>query len=1412
MNLRNAADSYSIGLDMGTNSVGWAVTDSEGGIAHFKGKPTLGSRLFDAAETAAGARQHRGQRRRYVRRHWRLDLLQGLFQDEVDKVDPEFFMRLHQSRLHAEDREEGHADYRWPLFNGSDFSERDYYKRFPTIYHLRMWLMETDEKADIRLIYLAAHNITKHRGNFLREDNKGLSSRNANPIEAVQSLRQALDDWCAERGYECAWTSADDAAGADNRILDILINSKERRADQAKELAKLFGVDCGDAQQSKSCNSALAKAVVGLKTELKDVFGEFGAEKTVVYISSDDDVESVRDAIPDDSGELFQALCAMYSAYILQELLSYAPGQTISANMVAKYDQYGKDLKLLKELACTYMSKEEYDAFFRGETYEGSNDYNVSKAQGYTRYNLRISNPVNGHGVKGFSYDDFKKSVEKLFEGTNATQDVHYKAMMARFAEEKFLRRLKTSDNGSIYYQLHLEELHAILMNQGKHYPFLLEERAKIESLVSFRIPYYVGPLSSKNVALDRQGKQRFAWSERKAGMEDAVITPWNWDKVIDRDKSAEKFILRMTGDCTYLRGEPVLPKCSLLYEEYCVLNELNGARWSIDGDNWPRFDAAQREGILQDLFYKTRSVNYKKVAEWLEREENWTNAHVRGGQGENGFESKLGSYIFFCKDVFKADALDQADYSMVEQIILWNTLFEDRAILKRKIERAYGDRLTDEQIKVICKKRFTGWGRLSKRLLTGIKVDTDTGSVSIMDVLREGNPNEGQRSRAMVFMEALRDEDLGFQKKIDDFNKAYFAERGEGLVSVNELPGSPAIRRSINQAIRIVDEIASIAKKAPSNIFIEVTREEDDPRKKNKRAKKRYDNIKEAVEVFERDNPQVKNQQILSDLGAVAPSDMSERVYLYFAQYAKCMYSGRPIKFEELHTGKYEVDHIIPRSCIKDDSLENKVLVYREENQRKTNEMLIDPAIRRRMGDHWRRLHEAKLMGDKKFHNLVSRDHIDDKAMKGFVARQLVETSQSVKLVQTLLAVRYPNTRIVPVKASISHDLREAAGLVKCREANDFHHAHDAYLACRVGLFIQDQYPLVYDDPLSIAHVIKDYSREQANKFNKSHGLPFAKGFFVNSFLRRHVDEETGEIWDAEAEVEGIRRVLNYRQCFISCMPVEDTGAFWNQTIYSPRDAKKGKKLKLSLKQGLDPKKYGGYSSEQFAYFFIYEARDVKKRKTVLRFAQVPVRVTSAIARDSFKLDEYASGLAVQEGLEFTKIIRRRILKKQLLELNGDRFIITGKKEFRNARESAFSLDETALIATCAEVLRRGLLPEIVPDKEVFSVKLNKLFSAIVERESKVCGKLCVQLGLEEHSSNYNGLALPDKAKIILQLVAITNGSINAADLSPLGGPKCAGCMQPGYSKLLNDPANDMYLIDQSVTGMFERRTRIGL
>lgn len=55
----------------------------------------------------------------------------------------------------------------------------------------------------------------------------------------------------------------------------------------------------------------------------------------------------------------------------------------------------------------------------------------------------------------------------------------------------------------------------------------------------------------------------------------DEKIYPWNFEKNVDTEKSAEEFIKKLINKCPYT-GDDVLPRESLLYSEFCVLNEIN--------------------------------------------------------------------------------------------------------------------------------------------------------------------------------------------------------------------------------------------------------------------------------------------------------------------------------------------------------------------------------------------------------------------------------------------------------------------------------------------------------------------------------------------------------------------------------------------------------------------------------------------------------------------------------------------------------------------------------------------------------------------------------------------------------------------------------------------------------------------
>ena len=123
---------YNIGLDIGTNSVGYAVTDMDGKLIKIKNKNFWGVRLFDEGKTAAERRLYRSSRRRKQRRKQRIYLLQQILENEIRKTDDNFFARLNESFKNQEDR--GHH---FNLFIGESLNDQTYYNKYPTIYHLR---------------------------------------------------------------------------------------------------------------------------------------------------------------------------------------------------------------------------------------------------------------------------------------------------------------------------------------------------------------------------------------------------------------------------------------------------------------------------------------------------------------------------------------------------------------------------------------------------------------------------------------------------------------------------------------------------------------------------------------------------------------------------------------------------------------------------------------------------------------------------------------------------------------------------------------------------------------------------------------------------------------------------------------------------------------------------------------------------------------------------------------------------------------------------------------------------------------------------------------------------------------------------------------------------------------------------
>ena len=1166
MNIKYA-HTYDIGLDLGTNSVGWSVTDEDGKLMSCHRRPTMGARLFKSADTAEGRRMKRGSRRRKARMRMRINELQRIFAPMIAEVDPEFYIRLRESELIEEDRTT--HDGSCHLFAVGDYTDTDYHRDFPTIFHLRDFLTRCTEKQDIRLVYLALHNIMKHRGNFLREDNKNLSASNANPYDSVQRLHEALAAF--SESLETSEFSIDVDVDAVN---ELLMNG----VSDVKRLAAAFSCsdyidDDGNVTKGNKISDSIARACLGKKVSKLGSMLLNGMEESL-ETSNSDNVEAILESLEDDVLiEVIESVASVYNASVLYALLGGA--DSISAALVKKYERHHDELQTLKCLFKKYCTSDEYDKMFRGATFvnpmTGKQQYRIAEVTGYTQY-IEAPSAYSKAQNKN-AQDALIGDIVKIFDKhPSVYADDGYKRIKDAIESGTLLSKPRSTDNGTIPYQLNLEEAIAIIDRQGRFYPVLAENRQHISDMISKRIPYYVGPLH-----MNADGRSENAWSVRLDGHEKDRVFPWNYDEVIDTDASAELFIRRMTGKCSYLYGEDVLPRHSLLYSEFCLRNELNCARFADSGGKPHRLDNADdRQLIIDNLFKKVKKVNNKKICGFLKCCMNYQEPSVSGTQSDNGFESKLESYNDYRK-VFGVDDLADAPLrlSEIEEIILWQTIFEDKQIVERKVRAKYGDRLTDEQIGMIARKRYKGWGRLSRRLLSGIRTgDDDSSGESIIQLMRNGK-------RARTFQEIVTDDNLGIGDAITAANAEFETDAAES--GIDELRCSPNTKRGIRQALKVIDEIIDITGNLPRSINIEVTRDEQ---KKGKRTTPRDKVIDQMCNIIKSDidaDSDLKNEIKCSGIDV-----NDDRLFLYLSQEGKDMYTGTPLNINELST--YQVDHIIPRSLIKDDSLDNKVLVLQSSNQRKGNRLGIDADIVTRMHGRWKRLADKGLITKRKLRNLEM--NVDDRCtIERFIKRQLVETASIVRHVREICQNRYPGVTVVSVKASLSSNIRALLDLPKCRVLNHYHHAHDALLATTAARFLQARFPYFYDDgefrwsDNAKAQRMLGSIRTQLNGDDTT-GYQIA-GYIAGSFDKLWFDAKTGEVfWDADSEIDMLCRAFSYSDIFITYKPEINSGQLYDETLYSPYGKKASSIAQKSYGAMSDQSVYGGYSGIKYAYY----------------------------------------------------------------------------------------------------------------------------------------------------------------------------------------------------------------------------------
>jgi CRISPR-associated endonuclease Csn1 len=197
-----------------------------------------------------------------------------------------------------------------------------------------------------------------------------------------------------------------------------------------------------------------------------------------------------------------------------------------------------------------------------------------------------------------------------------------------------------------------------------------------------------------------------------------------------------------------------------------------------------------------------------------------------------------------------------------------------------------------------------------------------------------------------------------------------------------------PVVEKILNQLINLVNAIIEQYGK-PDEIRIELARE-----------------LKQSLE--ERNNTFINNtklekenkgiaERLQRDYRVKANRRNIEKWRLYDQTNGSCLYCGNKIELADFLNGdESDVEHIIPKAKIFDDSFQNKVISHRRCNKEKNNSTAYDYMLTQ-SSDHLQRFEEsvAQLFKDKKI-TKAKRDKLlttEDKIPTDFIARQLRET-----------------------------------------------------------------------------------------------------------------------------------------------------------------------------------------------------------------------------------------------------------------------------------------------------------------------------------------------------------------------------------------------------------------------------------
>jgi CRISPR-associated endonuclease Csn1 len=604
--------------------------------------------------------------------------------------------------------------------------------------------------------------------------------------------------------------------------------------------------------------------------------------------------------------------------------------------------------------------------------------------------------------------------------------------------------------------------------------------------------------------------------------------------------------------------------------------------------------------------------------------------------------------------------------------------------------------------------------------------------------------------------------------------------------------------------------EIETVKGKAPDRIFVEMAREDGEKGVRTISRKKKLDNLFTAMKA--------EGKVWKDEIEKYSEAEFRQKkLYLYYLQQGKCMYTGQPIDFDELmkKNSKYDIDHIYPQHYVKDDSLENNnVLVLKEENGRKSDDYPLNLNIQKKMYGIWKHLADNGLMTQEKFKRLTRTTKFTDEELSAFINRQLVETRQGTKAITQIIQQAYPDSVVVFSKAGVVSDFRHQFDMPKVRCINDLHHAQDAYLNIVVG---NTYYVKFTRNPLNYVRAAK---KDSKGEYDYHMGKIFLYDVQRNgeiAWVAPAGKDKDEKLKSNTGTIKTVKKVMSKntplitKRCYIA-----HGGITGKDTVYGKDKAKLQGYIPMvtSDEKLADVTKYGGRTSINNQCYSLVSY--TVKGKKVLSLEAIPVYIGNIEEISDERLLNYFQKALEDEnsGKEVRNLeIKIRCIKyKTLIKLDGFYYFIAGKTGNRiyleNAEpllldsywckyikklEKAYSTDNYTeqnekgiSIITCEDNLR------------LYDVLIDKLsFKSYKKKKTSILGIL------EKGRNKFKDNEIIEQVYVLIQIIEWFNLNCVGVDLKLIQGSSNSGiCLT---NKKITD-CSEAKLYITSPTGLYRK------